>query len=195
MKKILLIVNLLLVSLIMIPMNNSFTYKNLNKDQIKMISLDREKKEIEELIKDYKDYFLIIAQKESNNNYKAINQYGYLGKYQFGKIALKHIGFDPIQAKDFKQNPDKYFPEHLQDKAMYLFTFENKKFLSKEIKKFVGKKINGITITENGLLAAAHLGGAGNVKKWLYSGIDFQDGNGTRITQYIKMFQTRSSDI
>jgi hypothetical protein len=37
--------------------------------------------------------------------------------------------------------------------------------LIRDIKRMVGKKINGIPITESGILAAAHLAGAGNVKK------------------------------
>ena len=34
-----------------------------------------------------------IGYKESTNNYKAVNRFGYLGRYQFGKIALQDIGF------------------------------------------------------------------------------------------------------
>ena len=37
----------------------------------------------------------------------------------------------------------------------------NKKRLQKYIDKFEGQEIDGMLVTESGLLAAAHLGGAG----------------------------------
>ena len=43
----------------------------------------------------------------------------------------------------------------------------NKKHLQKYINRFDGQVINGILVTESGLLAAAHLGGAGSVKNGL----------------------------
>ena len=38
--------------------------------------------------------------------------------------------------------------------------------LKKEIEKYEGTILNGIHVTESGILAAAHLGGAGSVKKY-----------------------------
>lgn len=54
----------------------------------------------------------------------------------------------------------------------------------------MGKKINGVTVTESGILAAAHLAGAGNVKKYLrtYGKYQFTDAFGTTIDLYIKKF-------
>ena len=55
--------------------------------------------------------------------------------------------------------------------------------------KYIGCTINGVKITKSGLLAAAHLSGAGNVKSFLNGGIDdFKDGNGTKLTTYLKEF-------
>ncbi len=66
----------------------------------------------------------------------------------------------------------------------------NKWRLGKEIKRNIGKKINGIVITESGILAAAHLAGAGSVKKYLRSnGKDiFADAYGTNVQHYMKKF-------
>ena len=52
------------------------------------------------------------------------------------------------------------------------------------------KVINGIKITESGLLAAAHLGGASSVKTYLRSNgkNGFRDGFGTSLKSYIKKF-------
>ena len=66
----------------------------------------------------------------------------------------------------------------------------NKWILRKDIKRSVGKRINGIRITESGILAAAHLAGAGNVKKFLRSNGDFKfsDAFGTSIEEYMSKF-------
>jgi len=42
----------------------------------------------------------------------------------------------------------------------------NKWELKEEIEKFSGKIISGVKITESGILAAAHLGGPGSVKRF-----------------------------
>ncbi|MGJ8760522.1 MAG: hypothetical protein ACSHXA_08235 [Polaribacter sp.] len=66
----------------------------------------------------------------------------------------------------------------------------NKWILRKDIRRSVGKTINGIKITESGILAAAHLSGAGNVKKYLRSnGVEgFSDAYGSSIKSYLKNF-------
>ena len=67
----------------------------------------------------------------------------------------------------------------------------NKWILRKDIKRSVGKTMNGIKITESGILAAAHLGGAGNVKKFLRSNGSrrFSDAYGSSIQSYLKKFK------
>ena len=62
--------------------------------------------------------------------------------------------------------------------------------MRREIANFVGKKINGVVVTESGILAAAHLSGPGNVKNYLrsYGEQNFADGYGTTISYYMKKF-------
>jgi hypothetical protein len=62
--------------------------------------------------------------------------------------------------------------------------------LRRDIKRFVGKRINGVNVTESGILAAAHLAGPGNVKKWLrsYGSVGFSDAFGTSVRTYMKRF-------
>lgn len=120
--------------------------------------------------------------KESRGNYFSVNDFGYLGKYQFGKETLKVIGiYTPNQ---FLYNPE------LQERAFLANTERNKWILRKDINRFVGKRINGITITESGILAAAHLAGPGSVKKYLrsYGSNRFSDAYGTSISSYMKRF-------
>ena len=123
-----------------------------------------------------------LAFKESRGDYFVVNALGYLGKYQFGAETLKLIGI---------HNPSLFLksPE-LQEKAFVANTSRNKWILRRDIKNFVGKKLNGILITESGILAAAHLAGAGSVKNYLRSyGIDnFEDSFGTTIAYYMKRF-------
>jgi hypothetical protein len=123
-----------------------------------------------------------VAFKESQGKYSVVNTLGYLGKYQFGKNTLKRIGIYNTDA--FLKNPE------LQEKAFVAYCKVNKWILRKDIKLSVGKTINGIKITESGILAAAHLGGAGNVKKFLRSNGEtiFEDAYGATISQYLKKF-------
>lgn len=123
-----------------------------------------------------------LAFKESGGNYFSVNTYGYLGKYQFGKETLKMIGIHNLS--NFLKTPK------LQERAFIANAERNKWILRREIKNFVGKRINGIIVTESGILAAAHLAGPGNVKKYLRSyGLDnFADGYGTTVQEYMKRF-------
>ncbi len=120
--------------------------------------------------------------KESGGDYFTVNTLGYLGKYQFGKETLKLIGV--YNLTHFLNNPE------IQEKAFLANAERNKWILRKDIDKFVGKTINGIQITESGILAAAHLSGPGNVKKYLrsYGTNGFVDAYGTTIQHYIKKF-------
>ncbi|WJJ98269.1 peptidoglycan-binding protein LysM [Algibacter luteus] len=123
-----------------------------------------------------------LAFKESGGDYNSVNTYGYLGKYQFGAETLKMIGiYNPAK---FLKNP------RLQEKAFIANAARNKWILRRDIKNFVGKRINGIIITESGILAAAHLAGPGSIKKYLRSyGLDnFADGYGTTVHYYMKRF-------
>jgi hypothetical protein len=123
-----------------------------------------------------------LAFKESRGDYSSVNTFGYLGKYQFGSETLKLIGiYNPAQ---FLKNPA------LQERAFIANASRNKWILRRDIKNFVGKRINGILITESGILAAAHLAGPGSVKEYLRSyGLDnFSDGYGTTVEYYMKRF-------
>ncbi|MCD2259299.1 peptidoglycan-binding protein LysM [Psychroserpens luteolus] len=132
--------------------------------------------------KSYHGFKEALAFKESRGNYFTVNTLGYLGKYQFGAETLKMIGiYNPTQ---FLYNPE------LQEKAFLANAERNKWILRKDIKRFVGKKISGVEITESGILAAAHLAGPGSVKKFLrsYGGNNFSDAYGTTVRHYMKKF-------
>jgi len=132
--------------------------------------------------KSYIGFKEAVAFKESQGKYYSVNTLGYLGKYQFGKSTLKR--FKIYNTTDFLNDAE------LQEDAFLALCSVNKWILIRDIKRSVGKRINGIRITESGILAAAHLAGAGNVKKYLRSnGTDsFSDAYGTNIEHYLKRF-------
>lgn len=123
-----------------------------------------------------------IGFKESQGKYKKINSFGYLGKYQFGIETLKTIGVHNSDA--FINSP------RLQEKAFIALLSKNKWELRYIIKKYEGTVLNGIHITESGILAAAHLAGVGSVKKFFrYNGKRFiKDAYGTSLRSYLKRF-------
>ncbi len=136
-----------------------------------------------ELGKSYVGFKEAVAFKESRGEYQVINQFGYLGKYQFGIGTLQLLG---IKDRDvFLSSPE------LQEKAFYANLSRNKWILRRDIKWFVGKRFNGVLVTESGILAAAHLSGPGAVKKYLRSGgvNGFADAFGTTIRYYMKRFE------
>ncbi len=134
------------------------------------------------LLKDFVGFKEALAFKESQGRYRVVNKLGYLGKYQFGRETLKR--FRIYNTSNFLKNPE------LQEKAFIAYCKVNKWILRKDIKRSVGKTINGVKITESGILAAAHLSGAGNVKKYLRSNgvFKFNDAFGTSIKSYMKKF-------
>lgn len=158
-----------------LPIKNAITTVSLEKETFKTYNFSFTGKS-------YVGFKEALAFKESQGRYNRINTLGYLGKYQFGKSTLKR--FKIYNTIEFLKDPS------LQEDAFLALCSVNKWILIRDIKRSVGRKVNGIKITESGILAAAHLAGAGNVKKYLRSNgaIDFSDAYGTTIEYYLKKF-------
>jgi hypothetical protein len=149
---------------------------------IELRKIELEKIRVYEYHQQQLDSFLnAIGHRESTNRYDVVNRWGYMGKYQFGRSTLKGLGFK-VTRKEFLSNPQ------LQEEAMMALLLHNKEKLQKYIDVFDGQTINGMYISESGILAAAHLGGQGSVKRFFKNGKVFKDGNGTKITSYMKKF-------
>ncbi len=160
-------------------------YNLPNKDAITTVSLEKETFKTYNFSivgKSYVGFKEAVAFKESQGKYHRVNTLGYLGKYQFGKSTLKR--FKIYNTIEFLKDPS------LQEDAFLALCSVNKWILIRDIKRSVGRRINGIKITESGILAAAHLAGAGNVKKYLRSNgtVAFSDAYGTNIEHYLKKF-------
>lgn len=129
-----------------------------------------------------------IGFKESQGKYHKVNTLGYLGKYQFGAATLATIGIK--DSAHFINTPK------LQEKAFVTLLAKNKWDLREEIEAYEGKVIDGVRITESGILAAAHLGGAGSVKKFLKSNGNkkCKDAYGTSVKTYLREFAGYETD-
>ena len=99
-----------------------------------------------------------------------------------------YTGFK-VTKEEFLNSPE------LQELAMQALLEHNKKKLKKYIEKYDGKVVHGVFVTESGILAAAHLAGQGNVKKFFRSGNEFRDGYGTRLTSYMVNFSGYQLDL
>ena len=88
---------------------------------------------------------------------------------------------------EYRINPE------LQEKVFLMNVMRNKWILRREISWYTNRYLNGTYISESGIIAAAHLSGPGNVKKFLRShcnhDLDKRDANGTSISDYLNIFK------
>jgi hypothetical protein len=130
----------------------------------------------------YANFLNALGQRESSGNYHAVNQFGYLGKYQMGEGALIDTGYytaDGTAANDWQ-------PSHftgkggINSKAQFLASPEAQEaairaYMDKQwqyiasVQKYDGQVLGGVKITISGMLAGAHLVGNGGVKTYLNS--------------------------
>ena len=149
-----------------------------------------------------------LAISESSGNYDAVNEQGYMGKWQFGEARLKDFltaneGYDEDLDKDKKiistfKNNFMDTPSLQEDVMTWHVDDINSYIDSRELDKYIGKKIGGVIITREGLIAGAHLGGRTGLMRFLNGGMkihgehDKHDGSekepGTYISDYIMKF-------
>jgi hypothetical protein len=142
---------------------------------------------------DYQSYAQKIGEKESGGKYDAVNTLGYLGKYQFGAMALQDMGLvkkgtslkgldDPASwnieggKKAFLNNPQ------LQEDTMVKYTKQN--FATLNRIGVINDKSSQQEIA--GYLAASHLLGPGGAKQ-LAQGKVGSDAYGTSSATYFKV--------
>jgi len=136
---------------------------------------------------EFQEFLTAIGLMESGNNPRIYNRYGYIGKYQFGYAARKSCGYGNVKFREFTKNPSVWSEED-QDAAMITLLSKNESHLKDVIHKYNGKQIKGVVITKSGILAAAHLAGAGGVKKYFAYNYNPKDAYGTRLEDYLIKF-------
>jgi len=153
------------------------------------ITIDSLKMDYDSLSKEYEqvleiDRFLgSIALRESSGDQWNVNQYGMLGLYQFDPKTLTYLGI-----KETKSN---YLNDiGAQNFAMIKYLKYNKKKLNKYIERYDGKTHKGIYVTTSGILAGAHLMGAGGVMDFFDDSGRYKqyDGNDVHVSEYIAQF-------
>ena len=132
-------------------------------------------------------YIKLLAFHESRNVVDTVNKFGYIGLFQFGQIAINHLKLG-FSVEEFRKNPD-IFPKSQQIVSLKKYTHYNKKVLRSYIAKYKNTYYKGVYITEHGILAAAHLSGAGGVKRFFNEGYIAKDKNGTTIIKYLELFK------
>lgn len=133
-----------------------------------------------------RNYLLQIAYGESRYIKRANRDSSqFLGLYQVGSHERKITGFGDIPRNVFLNHVE------IQDLCMIELLKINKKDMQSHIDKYSGKILDGILITESGVLALCQLG-TGSAKKWLdgaYRGdiIPEFDENGNSPRKLLKM--------
>ena len=145
---------------------------------------------------DYDIFRNALAEKESSDNYEAVNKGNYLGRYQLGAKALSEVGFvKPGTTHRGLNNPKNWIvgdkneflkSPDLQEKAMLAYTQKNFGYAQKY--GLIGQD----TPPEEAaaILAGTHLVGAKGMQKAL-GGADIKDANNIRPQQYYDFMLNR----
>ena len=159
---------------------------NNKQDQIDIseVSMPIVEEDESESRKDLLRFLEAIAHFESNDRYDVVNPYGFLGRYQFSPITIRHLGYD-ILNEDFLRN------KRLQDEVMLAYMRENYVSLRPYIEQYNNTNYKGIYITTSSILAGAHFAGAMGMRRFLLSRSDSvgkTDANGMTLRRYMTKF-------
>ena len=186
MKRFIILLMFLMASLFLYAPDMNYTVKDYKWQAVMHLVKEKRKAKQREFNRFLKD----LGYWESGNNWKVYNSIGYIGEWQFGKLALEEVGLSHVTFKKFRKDPS-IFTREIQLKAVTSLVKINEKLLSKYINSYEGRTVNGLLITKSGLLAACHLGGARSVKLFLKSNgrINRRDIYGTSIGHYLLLFK------
>ena len=154
----------------------------------------------------YKDFIEALGAKESGNNYRAVNQFGFMGRWQFGKPRLYDLGLSvdgwhpqgrPIKSVITKEQF--LNSRQVQDMIMLKHVGQVKRLFVQRYGNYIGRIIKNVTVSISGAVAGVHLKGWGvnqsdvsnskqGLRHFLLYGLDPVDGNGTPISLYISKF-------
>lgn len=133
---------------------------------------------------------------ESGGNFNAANDEGYTGRSQFGEDRLadysRATGSEPITPEQFRSDPE------LQQRVeQWHFKDINKFIDDNDLMEYDGQTIDGVPITRSGMIAMAHLGGAGGMQRFLETNGEYNpaDSNGTNLSDYAKTHGGLSTDM
>lgn len=132
-----------------------------------------------------------LGARESSNNYTIVNQFGYMGRYQFGRATMNGLQANPAYNLPAVSNEEFLASPEIQERYFEALVQENQRLMvSNGMDQYIGRTINGVVVTESGILAAMHLKGPSAVRRYLESNgaVDGTDGNGTALSSYLSSF-------
>lgn len=129
-----------------------------------------------------KNFLAQIAHIESRGNYAAVSGDGnYVGMFQFSQGAREASGYGDVPKDVFLRHPV------IQVACMIAYLKHNKKVLAREINEYSGKIVDGVLVTESGILALSMLG-CGYVKECLdFQKFPTEDKYGNPARSYVKL--------
>lgn len=153
----------------------------------------------------FSEFVEALGQRESGGNYGVINDIGYVGKFQLGEAALQDTGYyrgdstantndwsgdwtglDGVWSlSDFQQNV------FAQEAAVRSLMRRNWQTLERiHAADYLGEVVGGVSVTASGMLAGAHLGGPGAVKRYLRTGGRENPSDGAAdVRGYMELFR------
>jgi len=142
-------------------------------------------------VKSYEEFRKAIGQRESSDNYACKNQFGFLGRYQFGMARLCDLGLthrkdpeshscendafewnDPLSEQNYLEHPK------LQDHTFDLHVAD----LKRQLRRFYHDD------NWSGAIAASHLVGVNDYRKYYETGEKVADANGVTAADYEREF-------
>lgn len=133
-------------------------------------------------VKQWKDQLAELETGGLDKPYQAVNQFGYLGKYQISNTYLKKFGRIPRES--YLKSPRQ------QEITMNRLICHYLNFIHQHgLDMYIGRRVAGVLVTREGLLAGYHQHPVALIK-WLESnGLDDRkDGNSIKVSTFVKKF-------
>ncbi|MTI44482.1 uncharacterized protein DUF4214 [Roseibium hamelinense] len=150
------------------------------------------------------EFFQALGARESGNDYSVVNSFGYLGRFQFGELALIDAGYyagrDGTSSNDFigawtgrygvTSKSDFLASEAAQNDAAEIYAAKLWSYIrALDLEFYAGQTLNGVELTVSGMIAGAWLVGAGGLRTFISSGgtSAARDGYSTSVVDYIEL--------
>lgn len=130
-----------------------------------------------------RNFLLQIAYTESRYDKTANRDSSqYWGLYQIGTAERRTAGYGDIPKHVYLNHAE------IQDLCMIELLKYNRRVMQPYINSYVGKVVDGILVTESGILALSHVAGCGGAAGYLKSGcIPKSDQNGNPLRDFLKL--------
>lgn len=137
-----------------------------------------------------------LVQNESGGNWKAQNnevgaggQRGHFGRLQFGQARLQEAAAAGAIPQGMTPQAFMASPEAQQSAERWHFGDIDQYIKERGLDRAIGREINGVPVTMDGMRAVAHLGGKEGLAKFMISGGRYNptDANGTSLQDYFSL--------